>query len=371
MPLLFRSAPLLVGFAAFAVLQAATVHGLAKAEDAKAAMIRPDDSHIEYVGRFDFRDPAGPRCAWPASDVTIRFRGRGLQVLLAEAGKDEYQVVIDGKPTAVLRPKPGDNLLDVASDLSDDAHAVSIVKRTEALVGTGQFKGFTFPDGGTLLDPPTTARHIEVIGDSISCGYGNEGANEKEHFSPATEDAYLAYGAVAARLVGADYTCIAWSGRKLWPDNTVPAIYGLALPMDPTSKWDFEKAPKPDAVLINLATNDFARGAPDAEKWTAAYVEFVHQIRTHYPRAVIYLASGPMMSDAWPPGKHVLSTLKTYLDKVQTALVKSGDTNTRILTFETQNGTADGLGADYHPSIKTDAKMAGVLADALARDLDW
>ncbi len=72
-----------------------------------------------------------------------------------------------------------------------------------------------------------------MIGDSISCGYGNEGKSQNEHFSPDTENARDAYGAIAARRLGADYACVAWSGRKMWPDNTVPEIYDRALPQDP------------------------------------------------------------------------------------------------------------------------------------------
>ena len=56
---------------------------------------------------------------------------------------------------------------------------------------------------------------MEVIGDSISCGYGNEAANEHEHFSPTTENAYFSYGAIAARAFNADYTCIAWKWEKV------------------------------------------------------------------------------------------------------------------------------------------------------------
>ena len=100
---------------------------------------------------------------------------------------------------------------------------------------------------------------------------------------------------------------VAWSGRKMWPDNNIPAIYDRALPTDPTSRWDFARW-TPDSVLINLATNDFGAGVPDADQWTAAYAAFVRRVRTNYPKATIYLSSGPMMSDDYPAGRKSRST---------------------------------------------------------------
>jgi hypothetical protein len=51
-------------------------------------------------------------------------------------------------------------------------------RRTEANnYAPSQFFGLDF-GGGTLLPMPAPAHKIEVIGDSITCGYGNEGATE-------------------------------------------------------------------------------------------------------------------------------------------------------------------------------------------------
>lgn len=337
----------------------------------ESARVAPDDAHLQYVGRFDRRDPAGPRCEWPASSVVVRFRGTGLSAEMADTSDgDAFEVVIDGKPAAVLRPGRGTHTIEVAKDLPAGEHTVELVKRTEAVVGRAQFRGFVLPAGTALLDPRPATRRIEVIGDSISCGYGNEAASEKLHFDPATENAYLAYGAVAAWAVDAQYVCVAWSGKKVWPDNALPDLYDLALPTDPASRWDFS-APPPDVVLINLATNDFNPKPPDADQWTAAYAAFVRRVRGHYPKALIYLASGTMMSDAWPPGQKAMTTLLADLDRVLADLNKGGDTNVRLLPFGSQDAQADGLGADYHPSVKTDAKMAEKFVVAMQRDLGY
>ena len=45
----------------------------------------------------------------------------------------------------------------------------------EAFAGPDQLKGLTLT-GGELLPIEKPTRRLEVIGDSISCGYGDEGA---------------------------------------------------------------------------------------------------------------------------------------------------------------------------------------------------
>lgn len=176
--------------------------------DAEAAplpnAVSPADPRVRYVGRFDTTDPAGPRCAWSASSVMLKFQGTGLNVKLGDGSSNAYQVVVDGKPAAVLTPKGGTHVYSVYRG-TGGPHTVSLVKRTEALFGTTPFLGFQLARGGSLLPlPARPRRRLEVIGDSISCGYGNEARDQTEHFSAATENAYLTYGAIAARTLGAE-----------------------------------------------------------------------------------------------------------------------------------------------------------------------
>jgi hypothetical protein len=160
---------------------------------------------------------------------------------------------------------------------------------------------------------------------------------------------------------------VAFSGRKMWPDNTTPELYDRTLTFDPTNPWDFSKY-TPDAIVINLATNDFGRGIPDETGWAGAYVAFIHRLREHAPKARIYCAIGTMMSDL-PPNKP-LTALHRYLDKVVADCKAKGDLNVSILDFGTQD-PANGIGADWHPSQKTQELMGAQLAGALKKDLGW
>lgn len=326
--------------------------------------IKPTDPKIAYIGRVDLRDPAGPRMQWSASTVSVRFKGTALQMRVKDSGKNRYAIRIDAGEPKTITPAQGESLVDLASGLPDAEHEVQVVKATEAFVGIVQFLEFRLNEGAQLLEPQRSTRRIEVIGDSISCGYGNEAASEKERFSPTTENAYFTYGAMTARALNAEYTCVAWSGKRMDTDKGLPMIYDLALPTDPGSTWDFSQS-KADVVLINLATNDFGKVVPDEDAWTKTYVEFVQRVRKNYPDATIYLASGPMM---W--GER-LKTLKTYLDKIESDLKAAGETKLRQIHFPTQNKDRDGLGADWHPNIKTNQLMADQWVKAIKTDLGW
>jgi len=328
--------------------------------------VPPTDPHIRYIGRWDFRDPQGPRAEWSASAFEFRFQGKQVTVHLG--GKANFwQATLDGVSTLKITLASGGRFTLTAAD--GLPHTYRFTRNLEAFAGPDQVKGLGLT-GGELLPVTKPERRLEVIGDSISCGYGDEGPNEHEHFKPETENAYLSYGSLAANALHADFTDIAWSGRKMWPDNTIPSIYDLTLPDDPTSTWAFTD-PAPQAVVINLATNDFGRAVPDEQGWTSAYSAFIHHVRTHYPSARVYLAIGTMMSDDYPPGAQHLTILRRYLTKVLAKRVAAGDKNCAILDFGVQDGAHDGLGSDYHPNLKTHAKMAAKLEDALHRDLGW
>ncbi len=328
-------------------------------------VISPSNHLIRYVGRFDTSESSGPRCSWSASEVELRFRGSALNVSLADtSSSDEFQVVVDGSPSSVITTNNPSGLYNVYSGTNDAVHTIQLVKRTEAFFGVAQFQGFQLSTGGKLLPlPKPSNRRIEVIGDSISCGYGDLAPNQEAHFSATTEDAYLSYGAVAARALHAQYVCIAWSGRLMWPTNTMSSVYGMTLPTVSGSKWNF-KTWIPQAVIINLSTNDFAPGVPAAKPWEKGYEAFIARVRKHYPHALIYCASSPML---WGNNSTIS---REYIHQIVTDEHNSGDNRVHYMDFQTQL-ESNGFGADWHPNVKTHAIMAAVVEQDLKRDLGW
>lgn len=334
-----------------------------------AVSISPADPAIRYVGRFDRADAAGPRCTWSASSFAFTVSGGSASVKFKEtSGKNHWQVVVNGEPAAVLALEAGEKSYPVAAGLPAGRHTIELVKRTEASQGATQILGIEIDDDAKLLPTPERPRRIEVIGDSISCGFGNEAPNKEAKFTPETQNAWLTYGAVAARAVNADLVCIAWSGKKLWPDNTIVSIYDRVAPNVSGAKWDFS-AWTPDVVVVNLGTNDFNNANPEEEGWVAAFVKYVGEIRGRYPKAPIYLALGPMISE-WPGARKPRTTILGYYEKILAEANAAGGPPVRLLDFGTQM-QHHGIGAQWHPSVKTHSIMADKLVAALKRDLGW
>ena len=342
--------------------------------------VRPDDLNLRYSGRFDRSDPREALCAWSASAVTVRFRGTAVNVRLG-TGANHFEAAVDGVPVKILSaagtadptapaPAPATTLYALAAGLRPGDHEATVFKCTEPLVGNATFAGFQLDAGAAVLPPAPPRRKIEVIGDSISCGYGNEAASKDENFSPATENAWWTYGAVAARAVGADYECIAWSGRKMYPDNTIPAIFDRTLPRDQASHWAGDAA-KPEVVLINLCTNDLnAARLPDREEWVKAYREFVSRLRRDAPQAMIYCALGPVLKDGGPEGRASLTLAREWIQEVVKGSHDAGDDRVRLLEFEPRRA-ADGFGAGGHPNVRTHQIMAEKFVAAMRADLGW
>ena len=320
---------------------------------------------LHFVGRVDAADPANARFAWSGTGVVARFEGSEVSVNLG--GNQQFTVVVDDMVQPKLTATTGMNAL--VSGLAMGEHTVELYRRTEASQGVATFMGFDF-GGGTLLAPPVPTRRIEVIGDSITCGYGDEGPDMNCSFSADTENHYLSYAALTARALSAELSTVAWSGKGVvcnYGDasdscqNPLPTYYDRTLPDDAGSKWDFSRF-VPDAVVVNLGTNDFSTDSdPTQEQFESAYRALLERLRAAYPNATILCTNGPMLSG------NDLSTLMGYIHNVITAL---GDEKVSSFDITPQDGS-DGYGCDWHPSLARHEKMAATVTAAIKAKLPW
>jgi lysophospholipase L1-like esterase len=320
--------------------------------------------------------PAAPVQAWqvpqaatvqhrPSTQLPERHRSSKLHT-----NPLQFTVLVDGALRPKLIPLPGGALSPIASGLAPGEHLVEIYRRTEGNQGESQFLGFDFGGGALLAAPPTPARRIEIIGDSITCGYGVEGADMNCHYTPDTQNHYLTYGAITARNVNADLITLAWSGKGIVcnygddPTSCVdpfPIYYDRTLPDRASSQWDFASW-QPQVVVINLGTNDVSTPVdPTEAQFTGAYRTFLQHVRGKYPAALILCTVAPLLGGA------DLTEARAYIDA---AVAATGDA--RIKSFPmAQTDPADGWGCDFHPSVKTHQKMAATLTAQLKAELGW
>jgi lysophospholipase L1-like esterase len=327
-------------------------------------------SGVLLIGRFETSDPAGPKFDWSATTIKASFQGTEASAKLSSTGDNWFNVIVDGTVrTPVNVPAGANGTYLLASGLSSGSHTIELVRRTEASQGDTQFFGFTYGSGTQLAPPAASARRIEFIGDSITCGYGNEGTSQYQSFTAKNENAYLAYGSVTARLLNADQITVAWSGKGVIRNyggsmtDIMPDMYPRILAYDTTHLWAASTW-IPQVAVINLCTNDYSTGIPDRTQFTTAYTSFVKKIRTQYPQAHIYCALGPMLS-----GDN-LTSARDYIGSIINSLKSAGDTKVHFIEFPMQDGSL-GYGEDWHPSVAEHAVMGNQLAAQIKTDLGW
>lgn len=329
------------------------------------AATRPgDEREIHLIGRFERSDPARPAFDWSGSAIAARFDGGEIAVTLEDSGSNIFAVTIDGQPRPDLVTRPGIETYPLASGLGAGPHDLRLTRRTEASFGVNRLIDLS---GATLIaTPPETDRLIELVGDSITCGYGVLGDGPTCAFSPETESEPDAYGALTAAALGAHHSAIAWSGKGMLrnyggdPIDTMPELYPRTLAGDPNSAWT--AASPPAVVVIHLGTNDFAQGDPGPE-FVDRYDAFVVAVRTRYPDATLLAALSPMLSGA------ARLRAADYLDEVIARAAARGDGKVETIEFAEQ--VLEELGCDYHPGRLTHQQMAATLTARIRAITGW
>jgi lysophospholipase L1-like esterase len=321
----------------------------------------PTEPGIHWVGRHDDSDPAAVRMGWSGVGLVARFDGTAMSVRMNDQS-EYFTVVVDGVVQPPLSTAQGVQDYLLAWGLPPGEHVVELYRRTEGSFGPTVVHDVAIE--GELLPPPPVGRRIEIVGDSITAGYGNEGIDPCG-FSAFTENHYMTYGAIAARALGAELHMIAWSGKGVVHNyggdvfETMPELYDRAVPTEP-GDWSFEW--QPDVVVVNLGTNDFNTHAdPPAELFVGTYVEFAARLRSVYPQAFILLLQPTLV------GAEAVM-VQGYIEDVVSQRHADGDA---AIAYANVNVDWIGAGCNNHPTVATHEGMAERLVDALQSHLGW
>lgn len=340
----------------------------------QGTVISPTDANIQYVGRICFDNPVRPRFTYPGTQINCRFTGSSIK-LWAKPKSGYFMAQVDeAEPFKVAFMGERDSVVTIATALPSGCHTLRLMYIIEGYDLKPDFRGFILDRGASLLTPPALPdRTIEFIGNSITCGYGNESIKASDPFEYETENHYLTYAQLTCRALDAYAHVVARSGIGVYrsyggpkqgtPDNVMTTEYEYTNLYDRTEQWDFSRF-QPQVVCINLGTNDLSTNNYDVKLLKAAYKQFLGQVRAHNPKAKIVYLCGSMLN-----GKELDLAVKTLNEVVDEAR-KAGDQEVYRFDFSPQTGDIC-YGASWHPSVWQHQKMAAELTAYLRSLMQW
>ena len=244
-------------------------------------------------------------------------------------------------------------------------HHVKIFKATEAQNGDISILNITADKISSQQNQNKTK--IEFIGNSITCGMGNDttaipcgkGQWYDEH------NAYYSYASITARVLHAEAELSSVSGIGIyrnWNSDSpvMPDVYeNLHLDTNDSLKWDFSSY-IPDIVTICLGTNDFSDGDHehdrkpfDSTMFIQRYRELIKTIYSHYPATQILLLTSPMLSG------DKRNALNSHLHTIANEVMNNMPDKKKINIFQFNTMTPGGC--SYHPSKEDHQMMADQL----------
>ena len=350
----------------------------------KGSIIRPTDPFIQYTGRISFANPERPAWNFPGIQIVASFEGTSLR-MIAKPRSGYFMAQIDqADPFKVAFRGERDSVVTLATALPNGVHTVKLMYAIEGYEFYPEFWGFVLDKGKKLVETPALpSRKIEFIGNSITCGYGNEGLKKEEGFDYATENHYYSYASITARNLEAQHWVVARSGIGAYrnyagpktgnPESNMLAQYeyvGYAWKPDLrkeatflNEKWDFRRY-QPDVVCINLGTNDLSTPNYDLQLLKQNYQKLLKMVRQHNPKAKIVFLTGTML------GKKESDIQLQMLDEIAAEAKKAGDQEVYRFDMTPISGN-EWYGNDYHPNIYQDEKMAGELTAYLRGLMNW
>ena len=336
-----------------------------------ASAIPANAPGIVYEGRTLVESSGAVRMGFPGVTAHLRFRGTGMS-LRAEASSDsvDFDVSVDGAEPTLLQLKKGEGLYPLVQGAPDADHTLTITRRTESWQGVCALKQFEPATGGALLAAPELpSRKLMFIGDSVTCGeMAAWKPGDSSENLPVLTNARISYGMLLARQLGAQCALVSYGGRGIIRDwqgirntNNAPEFYELAMPDEPAAHWDHSRY-VPDAVGIQLGTNDFNSGLPDEEEFVTAYVELLRKVRRDAPKAWIVIMDSPILNDDAKGPKH--SVLHAYLEEIARRV-----RDDRVVVASIKR--YPGVPGNGHPTGAEHEAMADELEPMFRRVLGW
>ncbi|MBQ8656822.1 MAG: lipase [Prevotella sp.] len=337
----------------------------------EGTVVPADDPNIQYIGRICFDNPKQPRFTFPGARINARFTGTSLK-MMAKPRSGYFMAQIDrAEPFKVAFMGERDSVVTLATALPQGQHEVQLMYVIEGYELKPDFRGFVLDRDAQLLPPPALSeRTIEFIGNSITCGYGNESTEKTDPFEYETENHYFTYAQLTTRALNARAHVVARSGIGVYrsydgpktgtPENVMTTEYEYTNLYDRSERWDFSRY-QPQLVCINLGTNDLSTNNYDSALFKQAYKRFLAQVRSHNPQAKIVCLCGSMLT-----GRELLIA-KMMINEAISEVRREGDAEVYFFEFSVEKS----YGASWHPSYEQHHVMADELTPYLRTLMHW
>lgn len=343
------------------------------------------DERIIFSGRTLEIPGIGARFFnWSGSGFTFKFIGTAASARFVIGSPSEgiphdeekayIGVFVDGEiyETARFALNANNGLYVLAENLPYGEHTVKVVKETEMWYGRAGLSELC-TDGDFILPAHNRKKHIEFIGDSITCGYGNICSNGSSEFVTAEENFSNTYAAIAARQLDCDISVVAASGNGFYHDygcntvNLIPELYEYTekvfsehCGISP-EKWNFE-SDKFDAVVIKLGQNDgqYCSGADLKEEERSEELlllrrkAFEEKAYDFFMRIIAHRPDTPIL--------FICEENMLLKPECLSAAERTGMVETLVFAPKREY---EGVGANGHYSVYTHARVAATLTQRL------
>ena len=366
---------------------------------------------LRILGRTSLLPDGSLPLFWTASGIELSIRAPQL-ILRCRAGFTLFEpwldVVIDGVRTQRRMLQAGEQELCIYRSVRLEEGEQPPVRHVQILRDTPsmpedeenflQLLSLSFE--GELLPLPEPSLRLEFIGDSLTSGEGCCGAPEHMEWDSGCFDAVDNYTFLTVRKLGARAHVLSQSGWGVYCSYlgevacSLPPYYHqvcglrkgpLAERLGAQKSWDFSRY-QPDAIIVNLGTNDvgsfskdtrelLARQGKEApmvlaedgsmredclEKITDAVFGFLGTLRRYNPHAQIIWAYGLLLQDSDILNGQMQLALSRTIARYQK------ETGDRAVSYLQLPPTLPGeFGARLHPGLKAHQKAADALCARL------
>ncbi|KAL6633073.1 SGNH hydrolase-type esterase domain-containing protein [Neocallimastix sp. 'constans'] len=367
---------------------------LNKRDEETLKVFKPTKDNVKLLGRAKYLEDK--QCLWfglTNTGIEYEFLGKkSVITITADEGssskKNPAHFIIYADQQVYLDDIINRKETTLSIDFDEYTnHTVRFMKVSECLEGTLRINDIKV-DSNLIVPTPKSKLKFEFIGDSITCGYGNNSTTRG--FSTLNEYGTRTYAYLTAEKFKADYSIVCYSGFGMlsgYSSNgvkndvrTVPPYYEK---LGYTNFYYFENESQliqeeswdskefiPDLIVINLGTNDRsylssiyddAKIVEERANFIQHYIEFLQHLRAIHPNAEILGTYGIMEVQ-----------VSTLIEKaIQQYQETTGDEKVHYFKFSPQDRNKNGIGSDGHPTYASHLDASKELIQEIQKLYAW